>query len=120
MSSKHSTPAPEVVHSSIPTLIYSVLGPARHYPELPGLYVIWCNRGNGEPVHWEEPSYIGQTQNFRKRIVQHRYSKYRLFTDAAMVTFLPVASADIRRDMERWLIKKHKPCYNLTLKGGCA
>ena len=96
--------------------IYSVIGPKDQYPELPGVYVIWCNGGNGDPVHWEEPSYIGQTKNFRKRIVAHRHSPYRYFTDAAMVTFLPVADPAVRKAMECWLIKKHQPCYNRTFR----
>jgi hypothetical protein len=95
---------------------YPVIGPSNQYPELPGLYVIWCNGGNGESVHWEAPAYIGQTKNFRKRILQHRYSLSRMFTDAAMVTFLPLNCPQMRKSIERWLIMKHQPWYNKALR----
>jgi excinuclease UvrABC nuclease subunit len=95
-------------------LVYDVVGPRSQYPALPGVYTIWCNYGNGDPVHWDRPAYIGQTKNFRERMMQHRNGRSRLFTDAAMVTFIHVPQQDIRRVMEVWLIRRHHPSYNQT------
>jgi predicted GIY-YIG superfamily endonuclease len=96
--------------------VYSVLGPRDQYPALPGVYAIWCNGGNGDPVDWDEPAYIGQTTNFRKRVLQHRSSPHRMFTDAAMLTFMHIPDANVRIAMEKWLIQKHLPSYNRTWK----
>lgn len=81
-------------------------------PEVPGVYTFWKD---GSPI------YIGKSVNLKSRLnsylaVTLGVKTAQMVTEAEEVTYIEVTSDLESLLLESYLIKKHKPKYNIVLK----